>query len=83
MSVKTPGVRNLEELEIKMQAKAEFLPLLEAAGLLPEETLPGREVRALEQRVLQNALHTAERLDHVRAVVVHCAKKERDEKTGK
>src|SRR5689334_22495900 len=39
-------------------------------GLLPEETLPGGEVGALEERVLQDALHTAQRLDHVRPVVV-------------
>mmetsp|Transcript_12178 Transcript_12178/g.50989 ORF Transcript_12178/g.50989 Transcript_12178/m.50989 type:complete len:398 (+) Transcript_12178:2351-3544(+) len=31
--------------------------LLEPAGLLPEQTLPGGEVRALEQSVLENALH--------------------------
>mmetsp|Transcript_51851 Transcript_51851/g.121766 ORF Transcript_51851/g.121766 Transcript_51851/m.121766 type:complete len:1251 (+) Transcript_51851:175-3927(+) len=44
--------------------------LLEARGLLPEQTLPGREVGALEERVLQDALHAAQRLDHVGAVVV-------------
>mmetsp|Transcript_4532 Transcript_4532/g.13244 ORF Transcript_4532/g.13244 Transcript_4532/m.13244 type:complete len:1314 (+) Transcript_4532:2393-6334(+) len=44
--------------------------LLEARGLLPEEALPGGEVRALEERVLEDALHAAQRLDHVRAVVV-------------
>ena len=44
--------------------------LLETTGLLPEQTLPSREIRSLEQRVLQNALDTSQRLDHVRAVVV-------------
>ena len=44
--------------------------LLEARGLLPEETLPRGEVGALEERVLEDALDAAERLDHVRAVVV-------------
>jgi len=32
--------------------------LFEAGRLLPEQTFPGREVRALEQCVLENALHT-------------------------
>merc|ERR1719238_1856525 len=44
--------------------------LLEAARLLPEETLPGREVRPLEERVLENPFDASERLDHVRPVVV-------------
>ena len=43
---------------------------LKARSLLPEETLPRGEVRPLEQRVLQDTLHAAERLDHVGAVVV-------------
>ena len=44
--------------------------LLEAAGLLPEETLPGGEVGALEERVLQDAFDTSQCLDHVSSVVV-------------
>lgn len=36
----------------------------------PEEPLPGGEVGALEERVLQDALHPTQGLDHVRAVVV-------------
>ena len=36
----------------------------------PEETLPGGEVGALEERVFQYTLHTTQGLDHVRAVVV-------------
>jgi len=44
--------------------------LLEAGRLLPEQTLPGGKVGALEERVLQDALHAAQRLDHVRPVVV-------------
>src|SRR4051794_28665904 len=35
-------------------------------GLFPEQTLPGGEVRSLEQCMFQNALHTSERLNHVR-----------------
>eukprot|EP00959_Pyramimonas_sp_CCMP1952_P271920 5685478-Pyramimonas_sp.AAC.1 len=42
----------------------------EIAHLLPEETLPGGEVGALEEGVLEDALHAAQRLDDVRAVVV-------------
>ena len=34
--------------------------------LLPEETLPRREVGALEQSVLQDALHTSQRLPSIR-----------------
>lgn len=37
---------------------------------LPEQTFPGREVSALEESVLQNALHTTQGLNHVCAVVV-------------
>mmetsp|Transcript_13659 Transcript_13659/g.18093 ORF Transcript_13659/g.18093 Transcript_13659/m.18093 type:complete len:330 (-) Transcript_13659:4853-5842(-) len=60
-------------VETRPLGVGEFLVLhglLEAGGLLPEEPLPSREVRALEERVLQDALHAAKRLDHVRAVVV-------------
>lgn len=38
--------------------------------LSPEETLPGGEISAFEECVLQNALHATESLDHVCAVVV-------------
>lgn len=38
--------------------------------LSPEETLPGGEISAFEECVLQNALHATECLDHVCAVVV-------------
>ena len=44
--------------------------LFEAGRLLPEQTLPGREVRALEQGVLENTLDTSESSDDVDAVVV-------------
>merc|ERR1719238_1888942 len=44
--------------------------LLEAARLLPEETLPRREVRPLEERVLEDPLDASKRLDHIRPVVV-------------
>lgn len=40
------------------------------SALSPEETLPGGKVSAFEERVLQNALHAAQSLDHIRAVVV-------------
>ena len=46
----------------------------ETRSLLPEQTLPSGEVRALEQGVLQNTLDTTERLDHIRAVVVQVPK---------
>ena len=36
----------------------------------PEETLPGGEVGAFEQGVLQDALHATQSLDHVGTVVV-------------
>ena len=36
----------------------------------PEETLPGREISAFEECVLQDSLHTTQSLDHVCAVVV-------------
>ena len=44
--------------------------LLKPAGLLPEQTFPGGEVGAFEQRVLKDALHAPEGLDHVCPVVV-------------
>lgn len=43
---------------------------LEAGCLLPEEALPSREVGALKQGVLQNALHSTEGLDHISAIVI-------------
>ena len=44
--------------------------LLEAGRLLPEKTLPGREVRALEEGVLENALDTSQGGDDVNTIVV-------------
>mmetsp|Transcript_4453 Transcript_4453/g.3945 ORF Transcript_4453/g.3945 Transcript_4453/m.3945 type:complete len:530 (-) Transcript_4453:1161-2750(-) len=44
--------------------------LLEATCLLPEETLPCRKISAFKQSVLENALHTTQRLDDISAVVV-------------
>lgn len=44
--------------------------LLKARGLLPEEPLPGGEVGALEQGVLQDALHSSQSLDDICPVVV-------------
>lgn len=40
----------------------------------PKETLPGGEVSALEEGVLEDALHTAQGLDHIGAVVVQIPK---------
>lgn len=42
--------------------------------LSPEETLPGREVSAFEEGVLEDALHTPQGLDHICAVVVQIPK---------
>ena len=44
--------------------------LLETRRLLPEQTLPGREVRALEEGVLEDAFNTSQGGDDVNAVVV-------------
>ena len=44
--------------------------LLEAGRLLPEQTLPGREVRALEESVLEDALDTSQSSDDIDTVVV-------------
>ncbi len=56
---------------VQMQ-QFEFLlhALLKAGGLLPEQPLPCGEVGALEQGVLQNALHTPQGLDDICSVVV-------------
>ena len=37
---------------------------------VPKKTLPSWEVRSTEKRVFQNALHTAECLDHICTIVV-------------
>ena len=49
-----------------------FVPhgLFEAGRLLPEQALPGREVRALEQRVLKDTLDTTQSSDDIDPVVV-------------
>ena len=44
--------------------------LFETRRLLPEKTLPGREVRALEQRVLKDTLDTTQSSDDIDPVVV-------------
>ena len=44
--------------------------LLEAGRLLPEQTLPGREVRALEERMLKDTLDTSKSSDDVDTVIV-------------
>lgn len=42
--------------------------------LSPEETLPGGEVSAFEEGVLQDALHATQGLDHICPVVVQVPK---------
>lgn len=42
--------------------------------LSPEETLPGGEVSAFEEGVLEDALHTTQGLDHICAIVVQIPK---------
>ena len=54
----------VQQLEFLLHA------LLKAGGLLPEQPLPCGEVGALEQGVLQNALHTSQGLDDICSVVV-------------
>eukprot|EP01137_Pigoraptor_chileana_P034037 Opistho-2@25960 len=66
-----PTVGNLvETAPLRIRELLVLHALLKAARLLPEETLPCRKIRALKQRVLENALHTTKRLDHVGTVVV-------------
>lgn len=48
--------------------------LFEATSLLPEKTLPRREVSALKQGMLKNTLDTAQSLNHVSSVVVEVPK---------
>ena len=66
-----PTVRNLVETG-PLSVGELLVPhrLFEAGRLLPEETLPGREVGTLEERVLEDTLHTAERGDDIDTVVV-------------
>lgn len=44
--------------------------LFKATCLLPEETLPGREVCTLEEGVFQDTLYASQGLDHVGTVVI-------------
>jgi len=64
MQKHTPVSVNIQQLEFLLHA------LLKAGGLLPEQPLPCGEVGALEQGVLQNALHTSQGLDDICSVVV-------------
>mmetsp|Transcript_6268 Transcript_6268/g.11473 ORF Transcript_6268/g.11473 Transcript_6268/m.11473 type:complete len:253 (+) Transcript_6268:2354-3112(+) len=65
------SVRNLVEAgPLRIRELLEAHGLFEAACLLPEETLPGGEIGALEQGVLQNAFHASKGLDHVGTVVI-------------
>mmetsp|Transcript_59082 Transcript_59082/g.126986 ORF Transcript_59082/g.126986 Transcript_59082/m.126986 type:complete len:443 (-) Transcript_59082:1525-2853(-) len=64
-------VRNLvETTPLRICQLLEAHGLLKAARLLPEETLPCREVGALEEGVLQDSFDAAQGLDHVGTVVV-------------
>ena len=66
-----PTVRNL--VETRPLGIGELLVphrLLETGRLLPEQTLPGRKVRALEQRVLEDTFHTTKRGNDIDTVVV-------------
>ena len=65
------SVRNL--VKPRSLCVSEFLVLhgfLEAGSFLPEETLPSREIRALEESVFEYPFDTTECLNHVSAVVV-------------
>mmetsp|Transcript_3442 Transcript_3442/g.12110 ORF Transcript_3442/g.12110 Transcript_3442/m.12110 type:complete len:287 (+) Transcript_3442:2278-3138(+) len=65
------AVRDLVETRaLRVGELLELHRLLEAGRALPEQTLPGGKVGALEERVLEDALNAAQRLDHVGAVVV-------------
>ena len=66
-----PTVRDLVETG-PLRVRELLVPhrLLEAGRLLPEQTLPGREVRALEEGVLENALDTSQSSDDIHTVVV-------------
>lgn len=66
-----PTVRDLIETRpLGVGQLLVFHRFLKSGCFLPEQTLPGREVGATEERVLQYALHATQRLDHVCAVVV-------------
>ena len=66
-----PTVRNLVEPgPLSIGQLLVLHGLLKPTGLLPEQTLPRGEVGALEEGVLQYALHPSQGLDHVCAVVV-------------
>ena len=66
-----PSIRNLVQTA-PLRIRQLLIPhaLLEARRLLPEQTLPGRDVRPLEQCVLEDTLDTAQRGDHVHTVAV-------------
>ena len=44
--------------------------LLETGRLLPEQTLPGREVCTLEERMLKDTLHTTESSNNIDTIVI-------------
>ena len=68
-------VRNLVETRpLRVRQLLVTHRLLEAGRLLPEETLPGREVGTLEERVLQDTLNTTERGNDIDTVVVELPK---------
>ena len=56
-----PPVRNLVQTgALRIGQLFVLHRLLEAGRLFPKQTFPRREIRALEQRVLQNTLHATE-----------------------
>ena len=64
-------VRNLVETgPLRVRQLLVTHRLLEAGRLLPEKTLPSREVRALEEGVLEDAFNTSQGGDDVNTVVV-------------
>ena len=66
-----PPIRNLiQPTPLRIRQLLIAHALLEPRRLLPEQTLPSREVRALEQGVLENTLDTSESSDDVDTVVV-------------
>ena len=66
-----PAIGNLVETRTLSMGQLFVLHrLLEARGLLPEETLPRRKIGPLEEGVFQDPLHAPQSLDHVGTIVV-------------
>ena len=66
-----PSIGNLVQARpLSMSELLILHALLEATSLLPEESLPGGEVSAFEESVLENAFDSSQGLDDVCPVVV-------------